>query len=86
MVTPDGQNQTIKVNQDMTLSVAILKAGEEFSHPLNAERYGWLQVAKGNLTLNNLPLQSGDGVAIAQESALNIKAESDAEILLFDLA
>ncbi|MFM7575019.1 MAG: pirin family protein, partial [Snowella sp.] len=36
--------------------------------------------------LNDLPLQPGDGVAIAQESALNIKAESDAEILLFDMA
>ena len=86
MVTPDGHNQTIKVNQDMTLSVAILKAGEEFSHALDSQHYGWLQVAKGNLTLNDLPLQPGDGVAIAKESALNIKAESDAEILLFDMA
>ena len=86
MVTPDGHHQTIKVNQDMTLSVALLKSGEEFSHSLNPQRYGWLQVAKGNLILNNLPLESGDGVAIAQESALNIKAESDAEILFFDLA
>lgn len=86
MVTPDGQNHTIKVNQDMTLSVAMLKKGEAFSHVLNPQRYGWLQVAKGNLILNNLPLESGDGVAIAEESELNIKAESDAEILFFDMA
>ncbi len=86
MVTPDGQNNTIKVNQDMTLSVAMLKKGEAFSHVLNPQRYGWLQVAKGNLIINNLLLQSGDGVAIAEESELNIKAESDAEILFFDMA
>jgi hypothetical protein len=86
MVTPDGRNQTIKVHQDMTLSVAILKKGEKFTHLLNSERYGWLQVAEGRLTLNDLPIASGDGIAIMKESELKIKAESDAEILFFDLA
>ncbi len=86
MVTPDGRDQTIKVNQDMTLSVALLQSGEVFSHSFNPDRYGWLQVAKGNLTLNDLPLEQGDGVAIAKESELKIEADSDAEILLFDMA
>lgn len=86
MVTPDGRDQTIQVHQDMTLSVALLRSGEVFSHAFNPERYGWLQVAKGNLSLNDVPLEQGDGVAIAKESELTIQADSEAEVLLFDMA
>ncbi|MGY2717982.1 hypothetical protein ACVWW8_002684, partial [Thermostichus sp. MS-CIW-22] len=42
------------------------------SQRLDKERYGWLQVARGNATLNGLPLREGDGVAIAEGSELRL--------------
>jgi hypothetical protein len=49
-------------------------------------RYGWLQVAKGEVELNNKKLDQGDGAAISEEQKLTIKGLKDAEVLLFDLA
>jgi hypothetical protein len=36
--------------------------------------------------LNGLSLETGDGVAISQESLLELTAATDSELLLFDLA
>jgi redox-sensitive bicupin YhaK (pirin superfamily) len=86
IATSDGRDQTITVHQDISLSTAQLKSGTNLQHPFDSQRYGWLQVAKGNLLLNGLSLEAGDGVAISQESLLELTAETDSELLLFDLA
>ena len=46
----------------------------------------WLQVAQGNLTLNNESLQAGDGVQISGAEDLTIRADTGTEVLIFDLA
>ena len=46
-------------------------------------RYGWLQVARGAVTLNGEELHAGDGAAIEKESQVTIAG--DGEVLLFDL-
>jgi redox-sensitive bicupin YhaK (pirin superfamily) len=86
IATSDGRDQTITVHQDISLSTAQLKAGTNLQQLFDPQRYGWLQVAKGNLLLNGLSLETGDGVAISQESLLEITAATDSELLLFDLA
>jgi hypothetical protein len=43
-------------------------------------------VARGEITLNGLPLEKGDGAAISEETDVVIEAMTDAEFLLFDLA
>jgi hypothetical protein len=43
-------------------------------------------VAKGEVELNGKKLHEGDGAAISEEMKLTVKAKSDAEVLLFDLA
>lgn len=48
--------------------------------------FGWLQVVRGDVQLNSLTLQAGDGVAVEAPQLLNISALSDAEALLFDMA
>jgi redox-sensitive bicupin YhaK (pirin superfamily) len=45
-----------------------------------------VQVARGEITLNGLTLDKGDGAAISDETDVVIEATTDAEILLFDLA
>jgi len=46
----------------------------------------WIQVARGQVTLNGVTLAQGDGAAVSQETGLAIEAISDAEELVFDLA
>ena len=53
---------------------------------LDVKRYAWVQVAKGNVSVNENKLNEGDGIAVSEESQLVIKAQESSEILLFDLA
>jgi redox-sensitive bicupin YhaK (pirin superfamily) len=48
-------------------------------------RYAWIQVARGSINVNGENAEQGDGVIVTGESELKIKAQDDAEILLFDL-
>jgi redox-sensitive bicupin YhaK (pirin superfamily) len=82
----DASDGSVKINQDATLYVTLLKPGEKVTHDLSAERHGWLQVARGSVELNGQKLNQGDGAAISDEPTLAIKGVQDAEVLLFDLA
>jgi hypothetical protein len=81
-----GTDGSVKINQDVSLYGSILATGEEVSHNLAENRYGWLQVVKGNLEINGETLKASDGAAISDERELKIKAlEDETEFLLFDL-
>jgi redox-sensitive bicupin YhaK (pirin superfamily) len=82
----DGSESSVKINQDAKLFVALLAPGEEVMQPLATKRHAWLQVAKGEVELNGQKLHQGDGAAISEEAKLTLKANADAEVLLFDLA
>ena len=49
-------------------------------------RHAWLQVARGSLALNGRELATGDGVAVNDETTLELAGREAAEIILFDLA
>jgi redox-sensitive bicupin YhaK (pirin superfamily) len=81
----DGRDGSLTINQDVDLYAGRLTAGDSVDARLRNRRLGWLQVARGAVTLNGVALATGDGAAIEKESDLAIRAESDAEILLFDM-
>ena len=68
--------------------MAELKPGEDLAYPLDAKRYSWLHVIRGNATVNGTPLTTGDAGIIENENGLKIVAAGDAptEVLFFDLA
>ena len=41
---------------------------------------------KGSVSVNEVELKAGDGVAVSEEERLSIRASEPSEILLFDLA
>jgi quercetin 2,3-dioxygenase len=86
IASEDGSEGSVRIHQDARLYAAIIDAGDTLTHELKADRYGWLQVARGSVGLNDLELKQGDGAAISQESELTIAARDQAEVLLFDLA
>jgi redox-sensitive bicupin YhaK (pirin superfamily) len=81
----DGRDGSLTVHQDVDLHAGRLTAGDTVEARLRDGRLGWLQVARGAVTLNGTHLATGDGAAIKDESDLVIRADSDAEILLFDM-
>ncbi len=85
VLSPDARDGSLKVNQDMELSRWALLKDEQGVYPIAADRNVWIQVVKGNVTINGTNATTSDGLAIRDEQELSIHADSDSEILLFDL-
>jgi quercetin 2,3-dioxygenase len=82
----DGREGSVTVHQDVQLHVGTLAAGEELTHHLGDDRHAWVQVIRGVVRLNSMPVTAGDGAAVSKETVLQIRATEAAELLLFDLA
>jgi redox-sensitive bicupin YhaK (pirin superfamily) len=83
---PEGGANAVTINQDATLSVAMLEAGESAAHEIAPGRHLWVQIARGGVMLDGERLSAGDGAAVSSQAALKIVAADSAEVLLFDLA
>ena len=86
LVSPDGRDGSVKIRQDNDLYATVLGSGETVKHALKPERHGYVQIARGSVTLNGTRLDEGDGAAISTEKFVELTGVQDAEILLFDLA
>jgi redox-sensitive bicupin YhaK (pirin superfamily) len=85
VVSPEGKDGSLKVHQDLRLYSTVLGQGEKTDYTLAPGRHAWLQVARGAGTLNGVALKAGDGVAVSEESRLELSATEPLEVLLFDL-
>ncbi len=79
----DGRDGSLTIHQDADLYTTTLRDGASVSFDFRPNRYGWLQVARGSVSLNGQALVAGDGAAIEKESKVTIAG--DGEVLLFDL-
>ena len=86
IAAPDGREGAVTIHQDVQVYTAILEAGQTVVHSLNENRHAWLQVARGQITLNEIELKQGDGARVDLENELRIATHDQAEVLLFDLA
>lgn len=86
IASEDGSDGSVVVHQDVKLFASIIPAGEQVEYAMDQQRYAWIQVARGKVSVNGEKADQGDGVTVAGESNLRINAEENAEVLLFDLA
>jgi redox-sensitive bicupin YhaK (pirin superfamily) len=86
IASKDGDEGSVVVHQDVKLFASIIPAGEQVEHSMDQKRYAWIQVARGAISVNGEKAEQGDGAIVVGESNLQIKAEENAEVLLFDLA
>jgi len=86
VVSHDGRDGSIRINQDVSLFASLLDEGRTLTHTLAKGRGAWLQLIKGELRVNDATISAGDGIAIEDEDSLTITATQTAEFLLFDLA
>ena len=82
----DAAEGSLLIHQDASIYLSSLDDGEQVSHELGDGRHAWLQVLRGEATLNGLPLKTSDGAAVSDERVLTIAATVDAEVMLFDMA
>ncbi len=85
VASPDGREGSLKIHQDVTLLMGSFEEGKGAVYPLAPDRHAWLQVSRGEVTVNGLTLKEGDGAAVSHEPSVDVKATEDSEVLLFDL-
>ena len=86
----DGASaDTLKIDQDATVYVSALKAGQTVEHRSPAPgRKAYLFVIEGAVTVNgDTELSKGDQarVELGDERTLSLRADRDAELILLDL-
>lgn len=86
LASPDGRAGSLRLHQDAVIELARLDDGQKLTRPLSLSRGYWVQVARGLIGLNGTEMREGDGAAVSDEEALAIEADTDAELLIIDLA
>lgn len=81
----DGRDGSLKINQDASVFATRL-SNASITHPLAGGRHAWVQVARGSLSVNGVPLSEGDAIALSDEASVTLKTDGTAEVLVFDLA
>ena len=84
LASTDERDGSFKIYSGAELLAAKLDAGGSVSHTFKLGN-GWLQVARGSVSVAGGTLQAGDGLALEGESSITISSQSGAELLLFDL-
>lgn len=85
-LSPDGRDGSMVIQADADIYAATLSGDQRIETHLSEGRKGWVQVARGSVTINGLDLRKGDGLSISKAGQIVFETAEDAEILYFDLA
>jgi len=86
IAAPEPRENEVRLVQDAEIWAAKLDAGVEAIHPLAQGRKAWLQVAKGEVVLDDQTLKAGDAAAVTDQTQIAVRSKEPSEVLLFDLA
>jgi redox-sensitive bicupin YhaK (pirin superfamily) len=82
-----GEDESgLPIRADAKVWGAVLAAGDTITHSLAARHHAYLALAAGAVAVNGTHLNRGDGVAIADEAHLQIKALQPSELVLVESA
>ncbi len=79
VASPEGAEGSTTIHRDVRVYATLLGAGEAVTHRLAPGRHAWVQVARGEVTLNGTGLRAGDGAAVSDEEALALAASRQGE-------
>ena len=74
----------LPIRADARVLGATLKAGQTAVYDLTPERHAYLVASAGRIAVNGTELSARDGAAVTGESRLEVRALSDAEVVLVD--
>ena len=75
----------LPIDQDATILGAYLPAQASVTYDLAPGRTAYLAVPRGQVTVNGLEVEAGDGLAVADQASLQIEAMTESELVLADL-
>jgi redox-sensitive bicupin YhaK (pirin superfamily) len=85
IISSDGREGSLHIHQNVDIYLATLDQGKELRYELAPNRYGWVQLIKGEIELNNNFLEAGDGASISETSSLYFRALLPSQLAFLDL-
>lgn len=85
IISSDGAGESLQVRQDARVYAGLFDGEEAAQLTLGEDRYAYVHVARGTLSVNGQVLGEGDGVRVRNERHLSFGNGHDAEVLVFDL-
>jgi redox-sensitive bicupin YhaK (pirin superfamily) len=83
---PDEQEGQAMLRSDTRVYMARLDESQSVQHEFAPGRAGFLQVVQGIVDIAGQQLSAGDGLQFEAIPRCEIKAKSEAELMLFDLS
>lgn len=85
IISPDGQTPA-SLNQNAWFSIGKLSEGKSFEYKMHVPDTGvYLFVIKGEVMVNDIPLQHRDGLGIYDTNSFKIETLKPSEILLIEI-
>lgn len=85
-LSPDGRDGSMSIRADAEIYAATLHGDQQIDHIMADGARGWIQLAKGAVTVNGHALRRGDGLAIRDSGRLEFQDGDAAELLYFEFA
>jgi len=85
IASKDGRDGSVTVHQHVDLYASILEAGAEVELPIADSNKVFVQVVRGDISVNGQKATAGDGIQITDQDQLTIAGHSEAEFLLFNM-
>lgn len=85
IISPQGEAGSLNVYLDARVYAGLFDAGESAVLALGPERYAYIHVARGTVTINGAALSEGDSARLRGEPKVTVDAGRGAEVLVFDL-
>jgi redox-sensitive bicupin YhaK (pirin superfamily) len=84
VISPDGRENSATIHQDVDIYRIRLSRGQSVTHEVDSGHGVWLQIAEGEVTLNDIALASGDGASTEKSGRFELTGIDKTEAILFD--
>jgi len=85
IASPDARDDSLLIHQDVNLWTTYLEANQFLDFNASERSSLYIQVVRGVVQVNEQLLQQGDAIAIQDAVNLKLQAETNTEVLVFDL-
>lgn len=85
LVSGSGAEQALAIHQDVEIYSTILEPEKSIDYSLESGRLLWIHVAKGEVVIDGVHYEAGDGVGFEGEKYYEFVAKKTADIVIFDL-
>lgn len=85
VASENGADGSVRIHQDVRIYAGLFDGAERADLPLAGKRRIYVQLARGAVNANGVPLVAGDGLKITDAPTLTLSNGQAAEVLVFDM-